>query len=185
MANLTPPATTAHLKRLRWQNQCGYEVATDETCLYMRETMGSMIAGFIFGTVLCLGLGGSGVMMIMQPGGADGKAFGGFVLLLGLLFGFLVVSILRRGRWMITYDRSPDQGTMGQIRWGKKSLAADQIRCITTNSCGGNPPKRMVVAELQDGTYESLGPSGASTWPGYWAKQCADWMGLPYRESWS
>jgi hypothetical protein len=179
MANSTPPPTTANLRRLKWRKDGSVLFATEGTCMYMRETAGSVVSGFIFGTVLCLGLGGSGIMMLMEPGGTDGKVFGGFVVLLGLFFGLLVVVCLRRGRWLITYDR----GT-GQIHYSKKSFAADQVRCITTGSSGGNPPQRMVGAELHDGTYEWMGPTGASTWPGHWAKQAADWMGLPYRDAW-
>ena len=97
MANPTPPIATADLKRLKWRKDGAVLVATDGTCMYMREPAGSVVSGLIFGTALCLGLGGSGVMMLMQPGGADGKVFGGFVVLLGLFFGFLLVVTLRRG----------------------------------------------------------------------------------------
>ena len=42
-------------------------------------------------------------------------------------------------------------------------------------------PQRVVVAEMDDGTFEMLGPSGVSTWPDHWGQQAADWMGLPFQ----
>jgi hypothetical protein len=44
-------------------------------------------------------------------------------------------------------------------------------------------PQRIVVAELHDGTFETVGPSGVSTWPDHWGQQAATWMGLPFRRS--
>jgi hypothetical protein len=185
MSNPTPLPTAAELRRLQWRKDGGVLFATEGTCLYMRETSGSVISGLIFGTLLCLGLGGSGVKMLMEPAGTDGKWFGGFAVLLGLFFGLLVVVCLRRGRWVIVYDRGSGQpGSSGEIRYRGGRLAADRIRCLTTTSCGGGSmPNRMVTAELHDGTRHWPGPTGVSTWPGHWAKQAADWMNLPYRES--
>lgn len=142
-----------------------------------------MVAGLFFGTVMSVGLGICGVFMMMEKGN-DGKFAGAFVLLLGLFFGFLMVISLKPGRWLITYDRGTGEpGSVGEIRFRKLRISADRVRCITTQSSGGNPPKRTVSAEMHDGTYQSLGPVGSSTWPAHWAKQAADWMGLPYRDS--
>ena len=172
-----PAPTTAHLKSLQWQNQGGFLVASDETCLFMRETMGSRIAGFVFGTVFGLGGIGYGGWLLTQEPGGDAKAFGGLVLLVGLVFSIIVAASLRSGRWMIAYDRA-----LGEIRYRKKTLPSVRVRCITTRPCGGGSmPNRIVTAELEDGTYETIGPSGVSTWPMHWAKQAADWMSLPHR----
>lgn len=177
MANPTPPPTSDHLKKLQWQNLGGFLIANDGRCLYMRESAGSMVSGFIFGTVLSAAGIGCGIWALTQEDGADAKGFGTFVLIIGLLFALLVVSTLRRGRVLIVYDRESRE-----IRYQGKTLSADRVRTITTREFSTRSgPNYMVAAELHDGTYEIIGPTGISTWPMHWAKQAADWMGLPYR----
>lgn len=144
----------------------------------MRETMGSIIAGFIFGSVLSIGGIGCGIWVLTQEKAADAKGFGIFVLLIGLLFLFLMIITLRRGRVLIIYDRESRE-----IRWQRKTLSSDRVRTMTTREFSGKSGvSYMVAAELNDGTYEIMGPSGHSTWPMHWAKQAADWMSLPYRD---
>lgn len=183
MVNPAPNMSTADLRRLKWQNQCGTLIATDGTCLYMRETMGSIISGFIFGTVFGVGGTGYGVWLLTQKG-ADSKIFGCLVLFVGLVFSLLVITTVRRGRWMIVYDRGTGHpGSTGEIRDKRICIAANRVHYMTTRASGGSPPSRMVIAALHDGTFAALGPSGASTWPAHWAKQAADWMGVPFHDS--
>jgi hypothetical protein len=52
---------------------------------------------------------------------------------------------------------------------------------LLTIASGGRMPRRVVVAELHDGTRELLGPEGVLTWADHWAQQAATWMGLPFK----
>jgi len=176
VATTTPP-TNDHLRKLQWQNQGGYLIANDGQCLYMRETMGSIIAGFIFGSVISLGGIGCGIWVLTQEKGGDAVGFGIFILIIGLLFLLLMITTIRRGRVLIIYDNESRE-----IRWKNASLAADRIYCMTTRSSSSESgPSYMVAAQLHDGKYVVMGPTGHSTWPMHWSKQGADWLGLPYR----
>jgi hypothetical protein len=111
--------------------------------------------------------------------------FACLVLLVGGLFTWVLWYSARRGRWMIVYDRG-GAGAPGEIRHGGgKRLPVARVRCLSTRHAGGSIalPHRTVVAELHDGTFEVLGPSGVSTWPDHWGQQAANWMGLPFRRS--
>ena len=180
-ATTTPAADSG---RLRWQSQGGYQVATDGSCFYIRESGGSMIAGGVFATVFAVGGLGYGGHLLMTDATAGGRVFGCLCLLVGAVFGCVLWSCVRNGRWMIVYDRG-GPGAPAEIRFRRKRLPAERIRSISTRHSGGSAgmPQRIVVAELHDGTFEILGPSGVSTWADHWGQQAATWMGLPFRQS--
>ena len=170
--------------RLRWQSQWGYQIATDATCYYIRESGGSMIAGGVFATVFAVGGLGYGGHLLMTDPTAGARVFACLCLLVGAVFACVLGSCVWNGRWMIVYDRG-GPGAPGEIRLRGKRLPAERIRSISTRHSGGSAgnPQRIVVAELHDGTFEILGPSGVSTWPDHWGQQAATWMGLPFRQS--
>jgi hypothetical protein len=177
-----PTTPDPDLGRLRWQSQWEFQIATDGTCFYMRESGGSMIAGAVFGTVFAVGGLGYGGWLLLTQTEWSARAFSCLMLLVGAVFTYVLGSCARRGRWMIAYDRG-GPGVPGEIRHGGKRLPAERVRCLSTRPAGGSMPRRIVVAELHDGTFETLGPSGVSTWPDHWAQQAANWMGLPFRRS--
>lgn len=143
----------------------------------MRETAGSIIAGFIFGSIISVGGIACGIWALTQQKGGDAIGFGIFALIIGLLFLLMMITTIRRGRVLIIYDSKTRE-----IRWNRGSLSADQIRTMTTQSFSSRSGVNyMVAAELHDGKYVAMGPTGYSTWPMHWAKQGADWLGLPYR----
>lgn len=174
----TPNApTNDHLKKLQWENQGGNLIANDGRCLYMRETAGSLISGFIFGLLISGGGIGCGIWVLTKEKGGDAIGFGIFALIIGLLFLILMIATIRRGRVLIIYDSEARN-----IRWNRGSLSADQIACMTTQSFSSKSGlSYMVAAQLHDGKYVAMGPTGHSTWPMHWSKQGADWLGLPYR----
>ncbi len=179
------PAPASDLSKLTWQSQCGTKVATDSRCLYMREGIGSIIAGAFF-SVLIAGSAGwlAYTIFFIQPTTTAGeKAFGVLLLIIVAVFCYVPWPTLRHGRWMITYDRG-EPGTPGEIRFNNgRRISMERVRCISTRNVGGSPPRGSVVAELHDGTHEFLGPSGISTWPAHFGQQAATWMGVPYRHS--
>ncbi|MBC7894301.1 MAG: hypothetical protein H7066_02755 [Cytophagaceae bacterium] len=170
------------MRGLRWESQCGFQVVTHGTCYYIRESPGSLIAGIVFGVVLAIPSGGYGVWLLLTDGTIGGRVFAAMLLLVSAVFTFLLWSSARRGRWMLVYDRG-QPGVPGEIRHSGKRLPVERVRSLSTRSTGGSPPRSTVVAELHDGTYESLGPIGLLTWPAYWGQQAATWMGLPFRHS--
>jgi hypothetical protein len=174
----------SHARRLRWQSQWGFQTAADGSCYYIRESGGSMIAGGVFATVFAVGGLGYGGHLLMTDATAGGRVFACLCLLVGAGFACVLVSCVWNGRWMIVYDRGGPSAP-AEIRFRKKRLSADRIRSISTRHSGGSAgnPQRIVVAELHDGTFEILGPSGVSTWPDHWGQQAATWMGLPFRQS--
>lgn len=145
-----------------------------------------MIAAWIFSIAI---VGASGWMAVNLFLFSPEKtlmeiAFGALMLLIAAVFVYIPWLTLRNGRWMVVYDRgNPDSGIPGEIRYKDKRLSADRVRSFSTRSCGGNPPRSSVVAELHDGTCEWLGPISNSTWPAHYAQQAATWMGLPFRHS--
>lgn len=177
VATTTSPPTNDHLRKLQWENQGGNLIGNDGRCLYMRETAGSLISGFIFGTVISAGGIGCGIWTLTKEKGGDAIGFGIFALVIGLLFLLLMIVTIRRGRVLIIYDSESRE-----IRWLKHALSADKIYCMTTQSFSSKSGvSYMVAAQLHDGKYVTIGPTGHSTWPMHWAKQGADWLGLPYR----
>ena len=105
------------------------------------------------------------------------------MLVVAGVFAFLPWLVLRRGRWMVVYDRG-EPGVPAEIRYNGKRLPAERVRSFSTRATSGSSmPRSTVVAELHDGTYEALGPICASTWTAHYAQQAATWMGLPFRYS--
>lgn len=177
MANPTPPPSNDHLKKLQWENQGGYLIGNDGRCLYMREAMGSIISGFIFGSVIIAGGIGCGIWALTKEKGGDAIGFGIFTLVIGLLFLLLMIVTIRRGRVLIIYDRETRE-----IRWKKWWLKAENISYMTTQSFSSKSGvSYMVAAQMNDGKSVVIGPTGHSSWPMHWSKQGADWLGLPYR----
>jgi hypothetical protein len=180
-----PTLRDSDVGRLPWTTQCGFQVATDGTCYYVRESGGSMIAGGVFATVFAVGGLGYGGRLLLTETEWSARVFGVLCLAVGALFAAVLGSCVRRGRWMIVYDRGGGVGGLGEIRYRGKRLPAERVRSLSTRHAGGSAgmPQRTMVAELHDGTFEVLGPSGVSTWPDHWGQQAATWMGLPFRRS--
>lgn len=171
--------------RLKWKSQWGFHVAMDSRCLYIRESGGSIIAAFIFSVAISASAGwlGMSVFVSETPTTLGEKGFGVLMLLIAAAFAAILFFSLRRGRWMVVFDRGdPASGTPGEVRYqGGKRLPAERIRSFSTRSCGGSPPRSTVVAELHDGNHESLGPVEIQSWAAHYAQQAATWMGLPFR----
>ena len=182
MAAPTTPVPT--LDHLSWQPLGEYQMATDGTCFYMRETTGSMIAGAVFGVVIGGGMGVCGVWALLTDKTVAGRVFAAVMFLVAALFASILWYSARRGRWMIVYDRG-GPGVPGEIRYNGKCLPVERVRCLSTRSSGGSSsmPERTVVAELHDGTVEVLGPGGVLTWGAHYGQQAAAWMGLHFRHS--
>ena len=179
-----PPSTD--LNELTWQWQGGVHVANDGRCLYMRESVTSMVAAAIFCTAIVVSSGWLSIEIFRKYHTVGETLFGILLLIITAVFIYIPWLTIRHGRWMITYDRGVPgtPGTPGEIRRSNaKTLPTTFVRGLSTRSVGGNPPRRTVVAELVDGTCESLGPVGISTWPAHLAQQAATWMGLPFRHS--
>lgn len=169
--------------RLKWKSQWGYQVATDSRCLYIRESGGSILAAFIFSVAISAAAGclGMSVFLSETPTTAGEKAFA--VLMLGVtaVFATILIFSLRRGRWMLVYDRG-GPGAPAEIRYRQNQrLAAERVRAFSTRACGGRTPQSTVVAELHDGTQVGLGPVSSAAWTAHYAQQAAIWMGLPFR----
>lgn len=143
-----------------------------------------MIAGAVFSVALALSAGWLGVWLLLTQTTVGARAFAGLMLVVAAVFVYVIWSSARRGRWMIVYDRG-QPGVLGEIRDYERRLPAERVRSLSTRPFGGSiaMPKHTVVAELHDGTFEVLGPSGVSTWPAHWGQQAATWMGLPFRHS--
>ena len=186
MADATPTTPTSDLSQLTWKSEWEYQVATDNRCLYIRESSGSMLAASVF-TIAIVGTAGYlswSVLVPETPNTLGEKAFGVLMLFVAAFFAYIPWLTLKRGRWMVVFDRGePASGIPGEIRYQGKSLSAERVRGFSTRSCGGSPPRSTVVAELHDGTHVGLGPIGISTWPAHYAQQAATWMGLPFRYS--
>jgi hypothetical protein len=181
MKMAVPITPVSALRRLPWQAQGGFQVVTDGTCLYMREGVGSMIAGVVFAVVLGLSAGGYGGWLLLTQTTVIAWAFAGLMFVVAAVFAFVLCYSARRGRSMIVYDRG-QPGAPGEIRYDGKHLPAERVRSLSTRPFGSSPmPRHVVVAELHDGTFEVLGPSGVSTWPAHYGQQAATWMGLPFR----
>jgi len=172
------------LNRLSWQAQGEYQAATDGTCFYFRDREGPVarFLGFLFGGAVTVSAGGYGGWLLLTDPTIGAKVFGCLLLLVGAVFAAVVWSSVGRGRWVIVYDRG-GPGAPGEIRYDGKRLPVERVRCLSTRSIGGDMPRSTVVAELHDGTFEMLGPSGVSTWPAHYGQQAATWMGLPFRHS--
>lgn len=178
----TPTTPQPSLNRLRWQKLGEYETVTDGTCLYLRESAGSIIAGAVFSTLFSLLGIGYGGWVLFTDRTAGSWIFACLLLLVGTLFTWVFWSSVRRGRWMIVYDRG-GPGTPGEIRLNGKRLPVERVRCLSVRSVGGSTPRHAVFAELHDGTYEGLGAIGFLTWTTQFGQQAAAWMGLPFRHS--
>jgi hypothetical protein len=166
----------ADLDQLSWKSDGEVQTANDGRCFYMRETLGSRIAGVVFAVAMMAAAG----MFVVSALQTDAHGFAVFMAGVGALFAWILVASLRGGRWLIVYDRGGD-GAPAEIRHKGKCLPAERVRLLTTIDAGGRMPRRMVVAELHDGTRELLGPTGVLTWADHWAQQAATWMGLPYQ----
>lgn len=179
--NATP---ASELSRLPWQAQGEYQVATDSTCLYIREGSGSVIAGFVFSAVSALTASWWGGWLLLTQTPVMTKAFGGFMLLVAAAFAYVIYSSVRRGRLMIVFDRG-HPGVPGEIRYRGQCLSLERVRSLSTRQAGGrsSAAKSLVVAELHDGTHEVVGPCSVSTWPAHYAQQAATWIGIPFRHS--
>ena len=181
---MTSPPTNADLDRLSWKPDGEYQTATDGSCMYLRETRGSMIAGFVFAVVIGGGGGAYGSYLLVTDASVGGRVFALLMLFVAAAFAWIFWTSLRRGRWVGAYDRG-GPGVEGEIRFPGKHLPVARVRCISTRLSGGSPslPRRMVVAELHDGGLEPLGPSSVSTWPEHYGQRIAMWLGLPFRHS--
>lgn len=179
------PSAAPHKGRLKWKSQWGFQTATDSRCYYIRESGGSIIAAFIFSVAISASAGGLGVSAFVSetPTTLGEKGFGVLMFFIAAAFLAILYFSLRRGRWMVVFDRGDAaSGTPGEIRYqGRKRLAVERVRSFSTRSCGGRPPRSTVVAELQDGTHESLGPVEIPSWAAHYAQHAAAWMGLPFR----
>jgi hypothetical protein len=173
---------TPNLSKLTWKSDCGFQVATGGTCLYMRESAGSIVAGVIFGVGIAGTSAACGVWALVTQKELSGRGFGVFLLLIAAFFFWLMWTTARRGRWMVVYDRG-DAGRPGEILYQVKRIAAEKLKSTSTRWTGGNPPRRTVAAELHDGTVVMLGPVGLATWPGYWGQMAANWLGVAFRQS--
>jgi hypothetical protein len=178
MAAPTTPVTD--LGRLPWKAEAGFQVAAEGTCLYMRESVGSMIAGVVFAVAIGVPAGLYGGWLVLTGPELSARAFGGLMLVVAAVFGSVLWYSARRGRWMIVYDRG-EAGRPGEIRCRERRIPAERVRGISTRVAGRSD--RTVIAELHDGTVEVLGPSGVSTWPAHWGQRAASWMGLPFRQA--
>lgn len=173
---------TSDVSRLVWKSHWGYQVANDSRCLYMRESGGSMVAALVFSVAIASSAGWLGLSVFFVQETIPEKAFRVFMLFVAAVFIYIPWLTLRKGRWMIVYDRG-EPGTTGEIRYSGKRLPVEKVRSLSTRNVGGSPPRSIVVAEFHDGTHEVLGPCGISTWPAYYAQQGTAWMGLPFRPS--
>ena len=140
-----------------------------------------MIAGAVFAAVLGSFTGVYGLRLLFTEREGSARLFGVLMLVVAAMFAFVLVYSVRRGRWMLVYDRG-ESGRSGEIIKHGKRLPAERVRALSTRTAGGGAmPRRIVVAELHDGSFEALGPSGVSTWPDHWGQNAATWMGLPFR----
>lgn len=171
-----------NLSHLTWKSDCGYQIATDGSRFYMRESALSIVSGVIFGVGIAGTSAVCGVWALVTQKELSGRGFGVFLLLIAAFFFWLMWTTARRGRWMVVYDRG-EAGRPGEILYQGKRIAAEKLKSISTRWTGGNPPRRTVAAELNDGAVVMLGPVGISTWPDYWGQMAANWMGVPFRQS--
>lgn len=173
------------LSGLSWKRAGSFQVAWDERYYCIREGMGSIIAGFVFGVLISASAGWLGVSILFFPelaksGGTLGeKAFAGFMLLVAAVFLWIVVSCLRRGRWMVVFDRQAP----GEIRTNTTCVPVAKVRAFSTRSVGGKMPRSTVVVELHDGKWESVGPVDMAGWTANFAQHAANWLGVPYRHT--
>jgi hypothetical protein len=173
---------TPDLRKLAWKSEWGFQTVMHGSCYCIRETAGSIVAGAIFGVVLGAGSAVFGVWMIMtQPlATLAEKGFAGLMFVLAAVFLGLMWVSLRRGRWMLVYDRG-QAGVPGEIRSRGKRIPASRVRFLSTRFCGGKMPQYSVTAELDDGSYEWLGPMRIQSWADHYAQTAAAWMNLPFR----
>ena len=181
MSELSLPEPSTYAAKMIYVNHGGFLFGTYGSCLIVRESNASRISGFIFGAIFGLG----GVVFagwaFMRPE-TSSKVFGGLSLLVGLLFIAVVWSSLKKGPWMVTYDRGTGPtDPAAEIRYREKSIPVRDVQYLTATSAGGTGMAQyMVVAKLRSGKVEVIGPTGVSTWPYHWAKLAADWVGVPF-----
>lgn len=185
-------STDASDENLEWKTQGAYELAGDGRCLYVRESGESVIWGTLFGLALMAGAGFLGWRLLGQEA-TGSKAVGiGMLVVAAALAGVAVWQVLgaigltraRTRSPLVVFDRGGTGGG-GEIRFAGRSVAADRVRSLSTRPAEGGQTyemlRRVVVAELHDGTEEMLGLHATSNWPAHYAQQGAQWMGLPYR----
>lgn len=173
------------LSHLSWKGAGGFKVAWDDRYYCIREGMGSIIAGVIFSVAIFASAGWLGISILFFPevskstGSLGEKAFAGLMLLVAAVFLWVVVSCLRRGRWMVVFDRQAP----GEILTNTTRVPVAQVRALSTRMSGGRTPQSYVVAELHDGKVESVGPVASVAWGPQFAQHAAGWLGVPYRAS--
>ncbi len=176
----SPPSS-----RLTWKREGEYQRASDHRCLYFRESTGSMIGASIF----CVAIVGSAswmaVHLLLTGESLMEKACSLLFFLIVAVFIYIPWLTIRGGRRVVVFDHG-EPGISGEIRLNEKSLPAASVKCLSTRSAGGggsSMPRSMVVAEMQDGTVQTLGLLSVSTWPAYYGQEAANWMGLTFRHS--
>ena len=190
-------ADAADENRLEWKTQGAYQLAGDARCLYVRESGESVIGGTLFGLVLMAGAGYLGWRLVQQAAMGSKAVGAGMLLVAAGLAGVAVWQVLGAMGLTRARTRSPlvvfDRGVAGagasagggEIRFAGRGLAADRVRSLSTRPAEGGRThemlRRVVVAELHDGTEEMLGLHATSNWTEHYAQQGARWMGLPYR----
>jgi hypothetical protein len=58
---------TAKLSQLRWQSQGEFQIATDDTCLYLRESGGAILAGVAMVALIVPTAGYLGFTVLRNP----------------------------------------------------------------------------------------------------------------------
>ncbi|MES2597540.1 MAG: hypothetical protein V4662_19485 [Verrucomicrobiota bacterium] len=176
----TPPPS-----RLTWKRDGEYQRASDHRCLCFRESTGSMIGASIFCVAIVGSAGWMAVQLLLTGESLAEKACSLLFFLIVAVFIYIPWLTIRGGRRVVIFDRG-EPGIPGEIRLNEKSLPAASVKCLSTRSAGGggrSMPRNMVVAEMQDGTVQTVGLVSVSTWTAHYAQEAANWMGLTFRPS--
>ncbi|GEP43901.1 hypothetical protein [Brevifollis gellanilyticus] len=174
---------SAPSSRLTWKRDGEYHRASDHRYLCFRESTGSMIGASIFCVAIVGSAGWMAVQLLLTGESLIEKACSLLFILIVAVFLYIPWVTLRSGRFLLVFDRG-EPGTPGEIRLKGKTLPVASVKCLSTRFAGGGSmPRHMVVAEMQDGTVETLGLVSVSTWPAYYGQEAANWMGLTFRHS--
>ena len=177
---------------LQWKTHGPYQIATDGLQLHVREALESAIGGTLLALVLMAGTGYGGFRLV-QAEEIGYRVLGGLLLLIAALtllvglrdlLGALGLAPSPR-RPLLTLDRGDAAGA-GSVHVAGRRVGGELIRCFTSRPVEsgrqGELLRRMVVAELHDGSEVLLNLSGTPDWVAFYARQAAAWMGLPYEE---
>jgi hypothetical protein len=178
----TAAAATSDLSRLSWRKDGEFQLATDHRCLYIRESAGAIASGVIFCLLIVPSAGWLGITTLRTSTAVGELAFGALMLLVASVFTYIPWTFMRKGRWMVTFDRG-EPGVPGEIRYRQNRLPVHQVRSLSTRGVGGKMPRSTVVAELHDGRHEALGPVSVQAWATHYGQHAASWMGIPFRPS--